>query len=197
MIPVKEFKAAFHALLNTAAQEPEKLQMDVLLFEFPTATTMTITATDGFGLLHVSFELAHVVTPGASFAANVNYCHIVLESLHKLEDDSAISLIIYEDTLLIMSGAMSHQLDRQGIAKDFPDYNMVFNSLKPSGNTLPCVDINKLINMAGPLLCLMPTHNDTDLQITGKHAPVAIYFSMSKKLKALKVAKALIMPLVG
>lgn len=190
MIPASELKPVLQAMINMAAPNPETVNLDVLMFEFPDAKSMSVTATNWWGLMHAVFDVAHVVKPGDSFGVNV----FDAEKILSMPDECVVSLIIYDTTLLFMSGEISHPMQRQCRAGDFPNYKPVLVQPRPAPLRKD-INASALVKMIGPITELLDGFNQVSITIGDNDHPMFLKFKLTDHLECLRSITGLIMPI--
>lgn len=193
MIPITEFLPAVKALVNLA-KEP----FDCVLFEFITQDAMTMTASNGHGLLHTSWQFEHAVTPGQTFLIDAKDALSLRDMAAGIPDDAHVSIVIYDTTILFMSGTVCQQYERRGIAADFPDYRPLLRGGFPASNDGKIsIDCGIMSDTISPLLHLTSQHNQMDLTVHVADCPTLFNLKLIDDLTALRSARGLIMPMVN
>ena len=92
---------------------------NALLIRFPTDSTLQIVASDGVSLLIVEYSAVHHVAAGTRFVVSIKSAQEVLDLLPDWSGDR-VSVMPYQDMLIVSSGADVHQIKRK-MQGDFPE----------------------------------------------------------------------------
>jgi len=194
MVSIKELRCAIKSA-QAVTGDDRKFALQTILFEFPTPTEMTITASNGHCLIHFSFNLDHPINPGTSFCADGKKCLGAMKDLPK-DKAAQAAIVIFGDVLMIMSGELCFSLEKMGTAKDFADYKAVINGdyqCTEEGKII--IDASLFIKMFTPLLPLMGQFNTLNMNMNIKGAPLFFEPQLKSDWQSLSKVTAIIMPM--